>query len=51
VQLLRLNALVDKFGKMVNREGNAIHLPLAFSPHIFMEGPANINDGRRGRIA
>ncbi len=48
---LLLNALVDKFGKVVDREGNAIHLPLAFPPHILTEGPVNINDGRRGGIA
>jgi hypothetical protein len=48
---LLLDALVDKFCKMVDWEGNAIHLPLAFSPHILMEGPVNINNGRRERIA
>ncbi len=45
------NVLVEKFGKVVDREGNAIHLPLAFPPHILTEGPVNINNGRRGRIA
>jgi hypothetical protein len=48
---LPLNALVDKFGEMVDEEGNGIHNPLAFPPHTLMEGPVNINDGRRGRIA
>ncbi len=48
---LLLDALVDKFGKVVDGEGDAIHLPLAFPPHILTEGPVNINDGRRGRIA
>ncbi len=48
---LLLDMLVDKFGKVVDEEGNAIHLPLVFPPHILMEGPVNINDGRRGRIA
>ncbi len=48
---LLLDVLVDKLGKMVDGEGNAIHLPLAFPPNIICEGPVNINDGRRGRIA
>jgi hypothetical protein len=42
---------MDKFGEVVDGEGNAIHLPLAFPPHILTEDPVNINDGRRGRIA
>jgi hypothetical protein len=48
---LLLGALVDKFGEVVDWDGNAIHLSLAFPPHILTEGPVNINDGRRGRIA
>ncbi len=48
---LLLNALVEKFGKVVDGEDYAIHLPLAFPPHILTEGPVNINDGRRGRIS
>jgi hypothetical protein len=48
---LLLDALVDKFGKVVDGEGNSIHLPLAFPPHILMGDPININNGRRGRIA
>jgi hypothetical protein len=48
---LLLDALVKKFGKVVDGEGNAIHLPLAFPPHILTEGPVNINNRRRGRIS
>jgi hypothetical protein len=48
---LLLDVLGDKFGKVADGEGNAIHLPLVFPPHNLTEGPVNIYDGRRGRIA
>ncbi len=51
IATLLLDALLEKNGKMVDREGNAIHLQLTFPLHIRMEGPVNINNGRRGRIA
>jgi hypothetical protein len=42
---------MDKSGKIVDGEGNTIHLPLAFPPHILTESPVNINNWLRGSIA